>query len=214
MDTEQAFVEAVHPFIDKADAMRMLREIRSAYSAPDRHHHDWRHVTEMAADLDRFASDPSVDLHDVLLGIVFHDIRCDPRRSDNEEVSARLADECLRLLPSLRRSRISSLVLATDHKRPVTTREEAVIVDLDLAVLGSSPERYAAYVDGVRREYAFVSEKDWRNGRSAVLEGFLRRDHVYNTPEMRHLEARARENLSGELNALSVSSERVPAEGR
>ena len=60
--------------------------------------------------------------------------------------------------------------------------DTAVLLDADLAVLGSEPASYQAYIAGVRSEYAHVSAAAWRNGRTWVLQSFLDRPSLYATP--------------------------------
>ena len=57
-----------------------------------------------------------------------------------------------------------------------------MLLDADLAVLGSDPASYQAYVAGVRSEYAHVSADDWRTGRTQVLRSFLDRPALFATP--------------------------------
>ena len=79
----------------------------------------------------------------------------------------------------------------------------AILFDADLAILGSSPAEYQAYVTGVRAEYAHVDDDTWRVGRPAVLHRFLDRPAIYVTPTMRAArERRARANLTAELAAI------------
>ena len=82
--------------------------------------------------------------------------------------------------------------------------DTAVLLDADLAVLGSDPASYQAYVAGVRSEYAHVSADDWRTGRTQVLRSFLDRPALFATPTGRaRWEARARANLAAEVASLS-----------
>jgi predicted metal-dependent HD superfamily phosphohydrolase len=78
-----------------------------------------------------------------------------------------------------------------------------VLLDADLAVLGSEPASYQAYVAGVRSEYSHVSVDDWRTGRARVLQSFLDRPTLFATPTGRaRWEARARANLAAEVASL------------
>ena len=56
-----------------------------------------------------------------------------------------------------------------------------VLLDADLAILGSSPTTYDAYVAAVRAEYADVGDDEWRAGRTGVLEGFGNREILFVT---------------------------------
>jgi predicted metal-dependent HD superfamily phosphohydrolase len=81
--------------------------------------------------------------------------------------------------------------------------DAAILMDADLAVLGDEPAVYQAYVNGVRAEYAHVSDHEWRLGRSAVLRSLLARDPLFLTTAMRdERERRARANITAELAGL------------
>ncbi len=78
-----------------------------------------------------------------------------------------------------------------------------MIVDIDLAILGASPDVYAAYASNVRREYSWVAPDDYRAGRCRVLKGFLERDRIYNAACFREAyDMQARENMQLELDRL------------
>ena len=79
----------------------------------------------------------------------------------------------------------------------------ALLVSIDLAILGSDPGRYRDYAADVRREYAHLSDADWRSGRSAVLKRLLEADPLFPDSTFRaRLESQARRNLQAELKAL------------
>ena len=79
-----------------------------------------------------------------------------------------------------------------------------MLLDADLAVLGSEPSAYQAYVTGVRVEYAHVDSEAWSVGRAAVLRSYLDRARLYSTQEARsRWDARARANMTAELVSLA-----------
>ena len=85
---------------------------------------------------------------------------------------------------------------------PVTP-DERLLVDVDLSILGASPERFAEYERQVREEYAWVPDNVFRDKRKAVLEGFLGRDAIFGTAFfMTMCEDQARENLRLSILAL------------
>ena len=78
-----------------------------------------------------------------------------------------------------------------------------MLLDADLAILGAEPHSYQAYVYGVRAEYYFVDDDQWRIGRGRVLRDFLDRPRLFATEYMHdELEHRARANIEAELAAL------------
>ena len=86
--------------------------------------------------------------------------------------------------------------MATRHQAVPTGRDAQVLVDLDLAILGASSERFDEYEAQVRAEYASVPDMLFRRGRAAVLASFAERERIYMTPVLHdRLEAAARANL-------------------
>ena len=80
-----------------------------------------------------------------------------------------------------------------------------VLSDADLAILAAAPDRYAAYVTDVRREYALVAEPDFRAGRAHVLPELLGKSHLFHTTYARdRWEARARANVEAEVARLEA----------
>src|SRR5262249_19226167 len=126
-------------------------ELARAYTASDRHYHGLAHIEamlEMAQAHDAAFSDPDA----VEAAIWFHDAIYDTRRHDNEEKSAALATERLAALASQARiGRIATMIRATaGHVLPElfetdAARDCALFLDIDLAVLGASPESFAEY---------------------------------------------------------------------
>jgi predicted metal-dependent HD superfamily phosphohydrolase len=65
------------------------------------------------------------------------------------------------------------------------------------------PERYEEYRRDIRREYSWLSDGEYRQGRAEVLRRFLDRTRLFQTDELRErLEVRARGNLTAELEHL------------
>ena len=60
-----------------------------------------------------------------------------------------------------------------------------ILLDADLAVLGSEPAAYDAYVNGVRSEYAHLSAAEWTAGRSMVVGRLMARSSLYATEPAR-----------------------------
>jgi predicted metal-dependent HD superfamily phosphohydrolase len=156
---------------------------------------------------------PAYDAAAVTAAACFHDAVYDPRADDNEERSAHLAESQLASLdwPPRRCAFVAELVRATaghlaDHDvaGDPAPWERRVLLDADLAVLGAEPAAYAAYVNGVRSEYAHITEAEWTDGRRHVVERLLQRRSLYATaPARSWWEERARANLTAELAGLT-----------
>jgi predicted metal-dependent HD superfamily phosphohydrolase len=129
----------------------------------------------------------------------------DPTRSDNEEQSAAFAREiCLDgKLPDEFARKVEALILATRHNATPAEGAAQLVVDIDLSILGKPEDRFWRYESDVRREFAFVPEEVFRAKRAEILEGFLRRDRLYNTEIFRErYERQARENLANSIQRL------------
>lgn len=100
---------------------------------------------------------------------------------------------------------VERLILATKHTRTPSTSDEALIVDIDLAILAASPRGYDRYARAIRKEYSFVKRDDFRKGRAEVLKSFLKRPSIYVTPTFRHrYEHNARANVEREIESLTT----------
>ncbi|MCB0980316.1 MAG: hypothetical protein H6513_00670 [Acidimicrobiaceae bacterium] len=180
---------------------------------PHRRYHTAVHVMWVLRHVEatlRAPTTPTVVDPDALRwAALYHDAIYLPERSDNEARSAALAVAAAADIgwPADRRDTVHRLILATaTHTLPGDGQVDAataVLLDADLAILGAEPAEYAAYVRGVRQEYAHVDDAGWRAGRAAVLRGFLAQPVLYRTAHMRaEREHRARANLAAELAVL------------
>ena len=191
-------------------AGKLRDELVRAYAAPERHYHNLTHVEDMLH-LMRRHEDALSDVQSVEAAIWFHDAIYDTRRHDNEEKSAELAVSRLAgLLSPDRIATIARMIRATaGHKVPdglddTQRRDCALFLDMDLSILGSTPDVFVAYEDAVRREYDWVPDALWREGRKKVLQGFLDRPAIYASPQFHAShEAVARANLTRSLESLA-----------
>ena len=185
-------------------ARALGEQLGRAYAEPGRYYHTIRHVDDVLCTLYSLAELPEPAQE---LAVWFHDAVYDPRNPDNEERSAVWAVEALTRLglstPLV--ERVGDLILLTKtHEPPPDDAEAQQFLDADLAVLGAAPATYKTYADGIRREYAWVADADYRRGRRAVLHRFLARPRIYATDWMYRLrEAKARSNLAAEIAELS-----------
>jgi predicted metal-dependent HD superfamily phosphohydrolase len=192
------------------DDLRLRLE--RAYST-GRGYHDLRHLTEVLEHVDELmdADDPAREA--VLLAAWFHDAVYDGGGED-EERSARLAEDSLG--PRALADEVARLVRVTERHRPDGDDDAGqVLCDADLAILAAPADRYASYVEGVREEYAHVSDADFAAGRAAVLRDLLAKPSLFHTRAARdRWEAAARANIERELADLAggATSSGTPAE--
>ncbi|GHF46698.1 hypothetical protein GCM10010218_29980 [Streptomyces mashuensis] len=191
------------------DPDRYADDLLARWSEPQRRYHTVAHLTAVLDHLDTLAPHAD-DIDTVRLAAWFHDAVYRPDRSENEERSAHLAE---RALPELgidaaRTADVARLVrLTTDHDPQPGDRDGETLCDADLAVLGGTPEAYAAYAAAVRAEYGFVPDDAFREGRAAVLRQLLGLPRLFRTP-LGHdrWELLARRNLTTELELLTTAA--------
>jgi predicted metal-dependent HD superfamily phosphohydrolase len=126
-------------------------------------------------------------------------------RQDNEEQSASWARDAA-IRHGVARSaaeRVHQLVLATKHDATPTSPDAALLVDVDLAILGAAVERFDEYELQVRQEYSWVPRVVFRRKRREILQTFLARPHIYSTDHFRACyEEAARANLARSIERL------------
>ena len=179
--------------------------VAAAYGEPHRHYHTLAHVQAMLSGLDEaraLAREPDV----LEVAIWFHDAVYMPPASDNERRSAQWAREELRLAgwPSGKIERVAQLIEWTaDHQVPDNDHDAALLMDLDLGILGAPTSVYDNYLQQIRREYAAVPDAAYRTGRLAFVHSMLSRRLIYRTTHFRARQERAaRANLASEARRL------------
>jgi predicted metal-dependent HD superfamily phosphohydrolase len=123
---------------------------------------------------------------------------------DAEERSAVWAEEAL--AGRAYAAEVARLVRLTEtHDPDEGDPAGRALVDADLAILASPAPRYDAYVAGVRRDHAHLSDSDFAAGRAAVLHDLAGREQLFHTPYGRDTwEPAARDNLARELGRPQV----------
>jgi predicted metal-dependent HD superfamily phosphohydrolase len=205
MDLRLSWRNAV-PASAPADAVsRVGDDLLTRWSEPHRHYHTLSHLDAMLLVISEHAA-VAADLDAVRLAAWFHDAIYDPRRVDNEEASALLAEATLPRLQvtAARVAEVARLVrLTASHEPASPDRNGALITDADLAILAASPDIYRAYTHAIRREYAHVPDAAFAAGRAAVLRHLLELPRLFHTPALRERwEDAARRNVASELTAL------------
>lgn len=181
-----------------APADAVLDGLLARYREPQRHYHTLQHLEECFAGYDQLR-DSMHHPGEVALALWFHDAVYDPRRGDNEALSADLAADTLRKAGAgeALATRVAALIMATQgHAATADDPDCAALLDIDLGILGAAPARFVEYERQIRAEYAHVPDEAYRIGRARVLDGFARRARIYETARFHALyEEAARRNL-------------------
>jgi predicted metal-dependent HD superfamily phosphohydrolase len=173
----------------------------AAWAEPQRKYHTLQHLSECLALFEQYR-ELAVEPAEVEVALWFHDAIYAVRASDNEARSADWAEAELRRasVPEPRIARVRSHILATRHSALPEGSDQALLVDIDLSILGAPRPRFEEYERQVRDEYRWVPGFLFQLKRKQILAQFLARDALFNTPAIRHaLEAAARENLVDSL---------------
>lgn len=190
--------------------MPLLSQLVTAWSAPNRRYHTLRHLQECLQLLERWGKDAAAR-HEVGIALWFHDAVYEPQRDDNEDKSARWAAKALKDLGVAEDKvrRIGKLIRATRHVPPSATARAVrvdgldLMLDIDLAILGSDRARFEEYERQVRLEYRHVADEAFARSRADFVEALLGASPLYRTEIARsELESSARENLKRSLRTL------------
>lgn len=191
----------------RSDGAEWFGGLVAAWSEPHRHYHNLDHLNDCLELLNRYqnlAQNPLL----IKTALWFHDAVYDPQSGvNNEEASALYARDALEAggVPESVILQVSDLIHLTRTHEAGSNVDAALLCDIDLSILGRSPAVFNEYDRAIRQEYAWVPERDYRQGRCRVLSGFLARERIYQTPVFKDLfEAQARRNLSSALLRLEA----------
>jgi predicted metal-dependent HD superfamily phosphohydrolase len=176
-------------------------ELAAAYTAPGRHYHNLAHIEDCLAALARIENLSARERDILTEAIWWHDVIYDATRSDNEERSAELAEQHVRadIAPEVARL----IGLTRTHDVQAGDRLGAILISIDLTILGAEPARYDAYAAAIRQEFIHVPEADYRAGRARVLGHFAAKPVIFpDATFAATYDQKARDNLARELASL------------
>jgi predicted metal-dependent HD superfamily phosphohydrolase len=202
-----SWVESLPASWTAGSAAEVFAAARESYASAGRVYHTWDHILDCTQKLRDFdCKSPRA----AFLALLFHDAVYVPGKPDNEARSAAFASGLLskhaRLAPG-EVDAIERMILATrDHRLSADQQgtDTAVVLDIDMSILGAPWERYRQYADGVRAEYvpAAASASRFTAGRLAFLSGLLAVPIFHTTQGRERWEETARENIAREIENL------------
>eukprot|EP00850_Spirogloea_muscicola_P009004 SM000049S16775 [mRNA] locus=s49:639324:643077:+ [translate_table: standard] len=199
--------------VKKEVAEEWWQFIEAHYRQHNRHYHTFTHLQSLYTLYGRYAhfvADPCA-FH---LAIFFHDVVYEPRASVhgvNEKESAALFFRFARAaeLTSNLEEKVNKYILQTiNHLEDIqVSKDLALFLDLDLAILGAAKNDYEMYAANIRREYMHMEEAVYREKRANLLQVWLARSRLYRT-EIVHqaFGDQAKINLTWELAGLRDTS--------
>jgi len=190
--------------IGRGDTDTLYELLESQYAHSPRAYHSLQHVSACLSMLDGCRG-LVLQADELEFSLWLHDCVYIPQRKDNEERSAAVARLFLRELSAAEMAdRVAGLIMTTRHTGQPEPGDAALIADIDMSILAAADADYDHYATAIRTEYAFASDVDYQRGRTAFLEGLLKRAAIYYTPWFAdRLEQRARSNVRREIAALN-----------
>ena len=190
--------------INQTATEQTFNQIVESYSNPNRYYHNLEHIKYVLKVIQSLEFQTKYfDIKTVKFAAWFHDIVYDTKAKDNEEKSAEYAVEVLSSLsiPSDVIKNVKKLILQTkNHYASNTDFDGQILLDADLAILGSNPAKYCKYTQAIRQEYIWVPDTEYFAARKKILETFLQRDNIYFTQFMQETKEKiARNNIETEI---------------
>lgn len=185
-------------------APRDYGRIIRGWSSWGRHYHTLGHLEACLKEFDQVRGLAELP-NEVELALWFHDVVYRTWASDNEARSAALAAEIMGRggAESAAIERVTAAIMATRHQGKEPNGDAALVVDIDLSILGTPEDVYQGFERNVRREFWWVPRRRYVAGRCAILETFLKKTSIYRYPEFqRRYEAAARLNLAAAIARL------------
>ncbi len=189
---------------DSAFINETFEELAKCYQSRERYYHDLTHIVNLQKLYEEYK--PSLmDTDVVFFAIWFHDAVFNTWKKDNEEKSAEMAKDILsktNFSPE-RLQKVVDYILATKTHETNGDDDLSYFLDFDMSILGSEETIYDIYTKQISDEYSFYPTFLYNRGRRKVLESFLEKTSIYNTPTFKNLlEQSARANIQRELENL------------
>ena len=187
-----------------APNLEICDALLTEHAARHRYYHTVEHISACLGHLEG-VKDQAGHPSEIALAFWFHDAIYKPFSSRNERDSADWAIEFLRDNDADEAvvDRVDALIMATVHNPGSLSGDLAIMVDVDLAILGAPPKIYDQYERNIRLEYRRVPGLIFRQKRKALLQSFLDQTRIYHTDHFRGLwEDQARANLTRAITAL------------
>lgn len=178
-------------------------EIENKYNSKTRCYHNLTHLENMITELYEVKNNIK-DFDTILFSVFYHDIIYKSTAKDNEEKSAKIAQErlCKIELSENQLSHVFNQIIATKNHRS-TDLDTNYLLDADLCILGKSWKLYEEYTQQIRKEYAIYPDFLYKSGRKKVLIHFLKFEKIYKTCHFNNkYEDQARLNIQKEIDLL------------
>ncbi|WP_336944056.1 metal-dependent hydrolase [Acinetobacter modestus] len=186
----------LHQYYHFSEPQKVFNKLIAAYSERQRAYHTLQHLYECLVLFESIRVNLN-DAHAVALALWFHDAVYDPQSKDNELKSAELFEQYFAQDLSIDIvQKIMQWIIATQKHESTNELDLQFLLDIDLAILAASPERFEEYEQQIQQEYAWVDPDVYSIKRKQVLAHFYQTGPLYQTEYFQQsLEKRAKSNL-------------------
>nr|WP_174506259.1 metal-dependent hydrolase [Acinetobacter sp. Marseille-Q1620] len=168
-------------YLDQIQSRQILNILLEAYNESLRSYHTCQHIVE-CLELFTQIKNHIDDVVSLELAIWFHDVIYNPQAHDNEEQSADLMKLlCRNAFGKDVIEKVYGWIIATKQHTPSQEKDLNYLLDIDLAILGASPKRFAEYEAQIRQEYIRVDREIYQVKRRDVLKSFYQMQPLYQT---------------------------------
>lgn len=186
----------LHQYYNFSEPQKIYDELIAAYSEKQRAYHTVQHLYECLSLMEAVQYELN-DPYAVALALWFHDAVYDPEAKDNELKSAELFEQLMAQDLSFETlEKIKRWILATQKHALTDEIDLQFLLDIDLAILAATPERFIQYEQQIQQEYSWVDPEVYAIKRKEVLMHFYQSEPLYQTVYFqKNFELNAKDNL-------------------
>ncbi|MBF0522556.1 MAG: pantetheine-phosphate adenylyltransferase [Candidatus Omnitrophica bacterium] len=192
--------------VEPRKSTALFQQVIEKYFEKHRHYHTVMHVADILRILDSVRNSVSIkDVDSLELAIFFHDVIYNAKHEQDEDESTAFAEQKLGELGIDHKviERVKYLIqLTKTHQVDPTDSDAILFTDLDLTILGQSPEAFDQYDQGILEEYPGVPVELYREVRKKVLKRFDDKQIFRNDVIRVRYETQAHENLKRAIKRL------------
>lgn len=177
-------------------AQNIFQETLDSYAEKGREYHTIEHILFCLNQLETYRDHPN--FLQLWLALLWHDVVYDTKSHHNEEDSAYRAAKYMEELGLPNSDIVQRYIISTKYHDP-DQEDERLVCSIDMMILAAEPAVYEQYAVAIRREYGWVSDEDYRQGRASVLRGFSK---PFTHPDFLEFNEKALQNINRERAAL------------
>ena len=183
------------------------QEILEHYTKKWKYYHNLNHIYSFVELFEKYNNNIQNYKSEFLISIFFHDIIYLPSRNDNEDESMNLFNKFYSETnpKNLNKEKVIEFISETkNHTLNIIHNNEELnyFLDMDMHIL--SEENWEDYENKIRKEYPYLSEIEYKNGRIKFLQSCLNKEKIYRTKIFYDaFEQKARSNIKKIIEKLN-----------